>query len=138
MTADAPTLDQRRARHAWEAVERIKNAGGKMAGDYAREVKRLPVRIVTAGLGHAIAFLRAKGDPGGGDANATLLSDLADWVLDKRRDVASRRPTPSSAALIEAIVKGDATFLQVSTDEALAYLQWLGRFAEAELKPSEE
>lgn len=138
MPISAPTLDQRRARHAWDAVERIKNTDGPIGSDYAREVKRLPVRIFTAGLGHAIAFLRAKGKDGGGDANAALLCDLADWVLDKRRDGASRRPAPTTAALIEAIVKGDATFLQVSTDEALAYLQWLGRFAEAELKSAEE
>lgn len=137
MRADTATLDQRRARHAWDAVERMKVASGNIGGDYEREVKRLPVRVLTAGLGHALAFLRAKGKQDGGDANAALLSDLADWVLDKYDNPDSGRPQPSRAALIEAIVKGDATFLQVSTDEALAYLQWLGRFAEAELKATE-
>ncbi len=138
MPVGAPTLDQRRARHAWEAVERVKKNRGEFGSDYAREVKRLPVRIITAGLGHAIAFLRAKGKQDGGDANAALLCDLSDWILDKRRNAASNRCAPAPAALIEAIVQGDSTFLQVSTQEALSYLQWLGRFVEAELKVPDE
>ena len=32
----------------------------------------------------------------------------------------------------EAIIHGDSDFLRRATDEALAYLAWLNRFAEAE------
>ena len=34
--------------------------------------------------------------------------------------------------LLEQIVNGDSNFLRRATDETLAYLQWLNRFAEAE------
>jgi len=137
--AQAPTLDQRRARHAWEAVKRVASSSNPSIGeDYAREVKRLPVRIVGAGLGHAAAFLLAKRNMQGGDANEALLCDLADWVLDKRDNPESRTKRPEASALVEEITKRDGTFLQIATDEAFAYLRWLTRFAEAELKASED
>lgn len=121
--ADLQTLDQRRAAHAWEKVEAL---GEKVGGDYAREAKRLPVRALTSGLGHAIAFLRAKSKDA--DAKERLAGDLSEWVLD-RRDLPGR--PPGVGCLMEAITKGDAAFLQLATDEALAWLQWLTRFAEA-------
>ncbi len=74
MTDGHQTLDQRRAAHAWAAVEELP---GKIGGDYAREAKRLPVRMLTSGLGHALAFLRAKSKRG--DTNERLLHDLSDW-----------------------------------------------------------
>ena len=112
------TLDQRRARHAWEAVSAAEE---KHQGSYAREAKRFPVRIRTAGLGHALAFLEAKQHP-------QVVRDLDDWVLEQRKLPGA---PPGAANLTEAIVKGDASFLQLATEEALAYLQWLTRFAEA-------
>lgn len=137
--APGPTLDQRRARHAWDAVARIRNdsKARPSASSYAREAKRLPVRILTAGLGHALAFLDAKA---GRDesANTALLRDVADWVLNKRENPDSAADRPAPNALIERIVASDATFLQIATDEVLAYLQWLTRFAEAEFGANDD
>ncbi len=119
------TLEQQRARHAWEAVDRAK---GKNGEDYAREAKRLPVRIMTSGLGASLAFLDAK--------NKTEVSDdLADWLLTHRRlfDRGSSQESKTKA-LKRAIVKRDADFLRHATEEAMLYLKWLTRFAEAELK----
>ena len=139
--APGPTLDQRRARHAWDAVARIRNdpKARSSASGYAREAKRLPVRILTAGLGHALAFLCAKAGSGKTEsANTALLRDVADWVLDKRGNPDSTADRPASNALVEKIVASDATFLRVTTDEVLAYLQWLTRFAEAEFGADED
>ncbi len=139
--APGPTLDQRRARHAWDAVARIGNdpRARSSASGYRREAKRLPVRILTAGLGHALAFLCAKAGSGKEEsANTALLRDVADWVLDKRGNPDSAADRPAPNALIEKIVAGDATFLRITTDEVLAYLQWLTRFAEAEFGADED
>ena len=144
-----PTLDQRRARHAWDAVARIKAKDEKkknaqkttrasdrkddkpsFGSGYAREAKRLPIRILTAGLGHALAFLNAKANKA--EASTDLLRDVADWALVKRDGPDSTDERPAADALIEEIVRRDATFLQVAADEVLAYLHWLTRFAEAE------
>lgn len=128
MSDPARSLDQRRAAHAWEAVRSVQ---APERGAYGREVKRLPMRIGTAGLGPALAFLRAKakGDPS--HVNRRLLSDLSAWVLAERFG----RPLQAEerdAALLRAIVEGDGLLLRRATAETLAYLQWLTRFAEAE------
>lgn len=130
------TLAQRRARHAWQAVEaackKLKEAATK---DYAREAKRFPVRIMTSGLGHALSFMHAKG----GTARDRLTSDLATWLL-KERGLSGRTgqyDEYDGRMLIDEIMKHDADFLRLVTEESLLYLQWLTRFAEAEIEPDE-
>jgi CRISPR-associated protein Cmr5 len=120
-----PTLDQRRAKHAWEAVKRAKLKSGAHAKQdpkkFGGQAKKLPTRIMAAGLGQALAFLRAK------DYAPGLLAELADWVLLKRNN---RDGQPGD--LLQQVVEGDSNFLRRATDETLAYLQWLNRFVEAE------
>lgn len=126
------TLEQRRSRHAWTAVQAVKGSRGKIdAGDYLREAKRLPVRIMTSGLGHAIAFLNAKRNEASNDARNQLTGDIARWLL-KERGLGDGESTPTGTVLIHEIVSRDASFLRRATDEVLSYLQWLTRFAEAE------
>jgi len=133
------TLDQRRARHAWEAVREIvrkfppqmvngKPVADKQAKRYGGQAKKLPMRIMASGLGQALAFLKAK------NYAPDLLMDVADWVLDKRANPNSRKPRPDDKALLTALISKEATsdLLRRATDEVLAYLQWLNRFAEAE------
>ena len=120
-----PTLDQRRAKHAWNAVLRAKSGEGahKDQNDkqFGRNAKKLPVRIVASGLGQSLAFLKAKGKAPG------LVAELSDWI-------AVRIPTQTgeSRDLLERVIHGKSDFLRRATDEVLAYLQWLTRFAEAE------
>lgn len=124
-----PTLDQRRAKHAWAVVQRIvssKGKGSESAKQFGRNAKKLPTRIMTSGLGQALAFLNAK------DYSQELLEALGDWVLDKRRNPQSCEPAPAKDAMLRAIVEGGAEDLRRFTDEAMAYLVWLNRFAEAE------
>ena len=79
-----------------------------------------------SGLGQALAFVRAE------NRTPELLQQLGDWVLDKRMHPDSNREIPSDRALLEVIINGTAKTLRRATDEVLAYLQWLNRFAEAE------
>ncbi|MBI2190383.1 MAG: type III-B CRISPR module-associated protein Cmr5 [Planctomycetes bacterium] len=125
-----PTLDQRRAKHAWDAVQDAKNKAGvhlkREPKKFGGQAKKLPTRIMASGLGQALAFLYAKGYADG------LLQEIADWVLDKRASPESHEPKPQKDELIKAIIAGNSDFLRRATDETLAYLQWLNRFAEAE------
>jgi CRISPR-associated protein Cmr5 len=131
-----PTLDQRRANHAWEAIQRILkeypvrivNENGKQkqvpheqAKRYGGQAKKLPTRIMAAGLGQALAFLQAKAYAPG------LLAELTEW-MQQRIPLKQEEP----ADLLERIIKGDSDFLRRATVEVLAYLLWLNRFAEAE------
>ena len=130
------TLDQRRAMHAWEAVQAVAEAnaprnpaGARVPNDAAKKfgvhVRKMPIRIMASGLGQALAFLVAKGNAG------SLLQAIAGWVLHDRQG-ATGPANLRDDALLMAVVRGDSETLQLYTVEALAYLQWLGRFAQAE------
>jgi CRISPR-associated protein Cmr5 len=109
------TFSQRRAKHAWGVVEaQCVRSGFDEFGDQA---KKLPMRILTSGLGQSLAFLRAKGKA------PELVTALTEWMQDyqpgKPRD------------LLERITQGDSDFQRLATSECLAYLEWLVRFADA-------
>ena len=135
-----PILPQRRARHAWSAVEEAKRRlSANDRKDYAGEAKRLPARIAASGLGQAVAWLNAKHSRG----QNLLTTHLARWLLVERRLVgrAAARPNPTDIdgkALCKAIIEGDADLLRRATEEARAWLQWLARFAEAEIRTEED
>jgi CRISPR-associated protein Cmr5 len=126
-----PTLDQRRAKQAWEVVQRAKQKEGAHQKQdpkkFGGQAKKLPTRIMAAGLGQALAFLKAKGYAPG------LLAELSEWMK-QRIPPKPKEPTD----LLERIIQGDSDFLRRATDEVLAYLIWLNRFAEAEGLTDEE
>lgn len=117
------TLDQRRAAHAWKQLELLKQDRLR----FGPEAKKLPMRILSSGLGPALQFMkvRARRNDGGAKPEMRVLEALSSWLAEVRRPEA----TPD---LIQRVVHGDAAFLQYATDESLAYLEWLIRFAEAE------
>lgn len=118
-----PSTEQKRARHAFEAIQNALKLP-KEREDYSIHAKKMPVRIISAGLGQALAFILAK------DNANELLQDLSDWVINKpeKYDPSKR---PDKSLLIQTIISGDADKLRYCTHETLAYLQWLNRFAEA-------
>jgi CRISPR-associated protein Cmr5 len=127
-TKALPTLEQRRANHAWEAVANAKNkykTDLDKAKRFGGHAKKLPTRIIASGLGQALAFLKAK------DYAPDLLLALSKWVLFVR-DEKEPPGNIKDDALLLAVIKGNSDFLRRATDEVLAYLLWLNRFAEAE------
>lgn len=131
------TPDQRRARHAWDVIQKIltdyphrfenkKKVPDARAKKFGGQAKKLPTRILASGLGQALAFLYAKDDA------PNLLQALGDWILNKpeRFDLSK---APEKRTLLDKIVNQWGTDeLRRATDESLVYLQWLNRFAEAE------
>ena len=127
-TTAIATLDQRRARHAWQSIQQLLQDVRKETDrkEYAGEAKKLPIRIVNSGLGQALVFIQAKAKDK--KKNLQLLDHhLTDWTI-KHRGLPGTKPD----SLLESIIHGDSDFLRRATDEVLAYLQWLNRFAEAE------
>lgn len=117
------TLDQKRASHAWDVVQRVKSlpSNDKDREQFGVQVKKLPTRIMASGLGQALAFLAAK------KYAPSLQAALREWM-------AQRRPVPNGddGRLVVRVIHGDAEFLRYATAECLAYLQWLVKFADAE------
>ena len=137
------TLDQRRANHAWDKITSLQVISKQVipkkeprkydedAKEYAREARKLPARIMAAGLGQALAFIMAKAKKK--PKLKQLHDDLTDWVI-TRRSIPAEKPD----SLMQSIIEGDSDFLRRATDEVLAYLVWLNRFAEAEGLTEEE
>ncbi len=125
------TLEQKRADFAWR---KIKEVDAKVQEEYSSLVKKAPADIQTNGLGQTIAFWRAKGyekghpKDDGKNAHAQLLTHLTEWL--KSTD-ALDLPTDN---LVEWVSKtAQVNDYRRATVEAIAFLIWLKRFAEAEL-----
>lgn len=124
----AVVLDQERARHAWDLIQalRKKKDNGQNLNKFETQVKKFPVRVLSSGLGQALAFLKAK------EYAPDLQEDLGKWV-------AKKIPYKGAPVLLQGIIQGDSEFLRRATEEVLAYMQWVVRFAEAnDLTKAEE
>ncbi len=128
------TLDQMRAKHAWDTVEEVKDS--PKVKDFVGHAKKLPMRIRAAGLGQALAFVASKGtlgDPKDDKYNKsleTLMLRLNDWVLDQR-GLRGESKAEDPEAMLREITARDAAFLKRATMETMGWLQWVNRFAEA-------
>ncbi len=124
------TLEQKRALHAWGKIADLKKEGngvyGDKAKDYAREVKKLPMRIINSGLGNALAFLVHNPKD---EACKKIHEDLTDWVIGKQK-LQSKHPDN----LLMSLCEDNAAFYRRATDEVMEYLAILRRFAEAEIQ----
>lgn len=116
------TLQQERAANAWAAVEEVEQRYSKAKKEYGSLVRGLPALIQTDGLGQTLAFLKAKGK--GEDANhhSIAYQHLNGWVMAQ---------LGAKGDLLESLLQTDSATYRRATSEALAYLQWIKRFAEA-------
>lgn len=129
-----PSLDMLRAKHAYEAVGAVK---AEQLVDYKRAVRQMPARVLTNGIGQALAMLmrdgadQAKPD----EASKLLCCHLTRWLTDG----ATPHPFRLAAgkALIEQLIAGDQELFVWMQRETLAYLGWLKTFAEAGISAGE-
>jgi CRISPR-associated protein Cmr5 len=116
------TKEQERAAQAWKDVSGVKTK--TFEGLYGGWVKKLPALILTNGLGQALAFLLAKGKRQ--EAAKTLYDHLSKWIMAEVAQV-------QGVKLLDWLIKHDSAQYRRATTEALAFVNWLKRFAEAEL-----
>ena len=109
-----PTLEQQRARDAWERC-------ADCPKDYADRAKALPALIMNSGLMQVMAFLHEKGG-----THEMLADHLRDW-LHRRFDALPKDFTGFMKALFEA----KPPTYQAVTAEAFAWLKWLRQMAAA-------
>ena len=114
------TKDQMRAADAWRVISSIKPRGENDREEFKTQVRKMPTRILASGLGPALGFLKAK------DICKPLQDAVSQWI--------THRPADDDRGLLQSIMNEDFQFMRYATEEALAYLKWLSRFAEAELK----
>lgn len=119
-------LDQIRAKNAHDAVQRGVQGRGVQDGD---ALSGFPALIVNNGLLSTVAYAISKKDKGGYreicDAIARHLADPAISLL------AGQATMPG---LRDHLAAQDSAALRLCTAEALAYLNYLRRFAKGEAK----
>ena len=114
-------IEQERAKAAWEDVGPVKSE--KYKKEYGQLARSAAADIQVNGLGQVLAFWRAKGRP----EHKALYKDVDEWVR-------SRLGITQPGDLLQWIMQRATTDeYRRATAEALAFLTWLKRFAEAEL-----
>jgi len=121
------TQEQKRAKQAWQDVSNdVKGKG--FASEYKALAASAPADIQTNGLGQTLAFWRSKGWGKGKPQNnehTALYNHISTWVIQKMG---------VEGDLLRWITQtADSTRYRQATVEALAFLGWLKRFAQAEL-----
>ena len=115
------TLDQQRANAAWTATPE------KPSEKYVSLCSGAPVTILTNGLGPALAFFMAKAKDTDNEYQQ-LGRSLARWTL---RTGNEADDSNQAKDLMHRITTASTDEYRRLTNEALAYLNWLKRFAVA-------
>ncbi|NJF24409.1 type III-B CRISPR module-associated protein Cmr5 [Thermococcus sp. Bubb.Bath] len=137
---DLRSIEQERAKFAYEKVSDVKREDTKTQGRYRSYVKSAPVMILTNGLGQTLAFYLSKLDKneavdhssldpkneqeGDKRAYAYLYRHLGEWLAMK---------VTGGEDPLRFYMNASGTQAIVLTDEAIALLSWLKRFADAML-----
>jgi len=132
------TLEQKRARYAWDCISELKNnKDNEVKKKYRSYVKDASALIQINGLGNVLAFYRSKikrgeSDPSpDGMAYSFLYNHINGWIKEKASEINDA---------LEWITSENTSSMDVFriTMEVISLLEWLKRFAEAELPAETE
>jgi len=114
--------EQERAKKAWDLVNSVPNT---IIDSYASLVKSAPVMILTNGLGQTLAFIISKSKT---KEYTLLYKHLSVWLSN---NVVWTQNDDISDDLIERVIHEKSQGYRMATEEALAFLAWVKRFATA-------
>ena len=118
------TIAQQRARHALTQIETMKEWDD---GHLSSHIAGFPAMILMNGFGQTCAFYFSKGD------RMKLVYDaLENWLTS-----ADRPYSDAKNGLMRAITSNNAARYRLAQAEAMAYLDWLKKFAKAFLESEE-
>lgn len=124
-------LEQMRANFAWKdvsVIDKNKNINSKFKKEYRSIIMKLPTLILTNGLGQTLAFLKAKGKGDDRTPEEVIYKCLQEWLFSSL-DWGSFQ----QGEIIERVISADNYKYRLATMEALAFLNWLKRFADGVL-----
>ncbi len=115
-------IEHKRARMAWSLVNDI--PANEIDG-YASLVNSIPVMIITNGLGQTLAFLISKKK----EIKYRLIYEhLNNWLSNNIIWTQSEDVTDD---LIDRVIHENSQVYRMATEEALAFIAWVKRFATA-------
>ncbi len=142
-------MEQKRAEAALRQVEALQSEDGKFRDAYTSYAKSLPATILLSGLGQAVAMAMSKAGAGEGsggnkDAWKKLVLHLEAWLLNEAGEASPyydggfRSNDRPGLQLMKKITGLDQRAYVTAQAEALAYLQWIKKFANALLAEPEK
>jgi CRISPR-associated protein Cmr5 len=125
------TMDQQRAKFALQGVT---NAKAQLKTDQCKEyhshVSALPFMIHANGLGQAAAFYKSKAVK---NLDYELIYQLlSDWLIK------DNQPFHGRTDLLDGITNCDMQAYIAAQAEAMVFINWVKRFAEAYMREAEE
>ncbi len=94
--------------------------------NYLSYARKIPTMILSNGLGQTLAFVKAKAKDG--NAYELLYAQLTEYM--KSDSAVKIKMLPDKNELIEWVISCDSKEYRWITQELLAFLKWLKRFAE--------
>ncbi|MEO0297504.1 MAG: type III-B CRISPR module-associated protein Cmr5 [candidate division WOR-3 bacterium] len=94
--------------------------------DYRSHTRKIPQMILSNGLGQTLAFVYAKKEEG--NAYDLIYKQLTDYL--KSDSTARIRMPENQNELVEWVISLDSYHYRYVTEEVLAFLNWLKKFAE--------
>jgi CRISPR-associated protein Cmr5 len=102
--------------------------------NYRSYVKKIPTMILSNGLGQTLAFIKSKSEKG--NAYKLIYEQLTEYM---RSPYTTRMQMPEDKKeLVEWVISCDSEKYRYITQEILAFLNWLKRFAEGLIEEEEE
>lgn len=114
------TLEQQRAKDAWERVER------GVTKEYVNAAKAMPALIMNSGLLQVMAFSHQKQG-----MHEQVASDLRAWLAFRH---GGARKDPGFEPFMKSLISASSSDFQSVTVEAFAWLKWLRQLAAAAQK----
>lgn len=118
-----------------EAREKFKGEEKeKLLKEYRSYARKIPTMILTNGLGQTLAFIKAKSKgsdengEGKGEAYELLYLQITEYM--KSESVARISMPPDKGELVEWVISCSSTEYRYITQEIMAFMMWLARFAE--------
>jgi CRISPR-associated protein Cmr5 len=117
-----------------EEEKKVINFYKNLLKNYRSYVKKIPTMILSNGLGQTLAFIKAKSKKE--KAYDLIYKQLTEYM---KSDHTARIKMPQEKnELLEWVISCDSSTYRYITQEILAFLNWLKRFAEGLIEVEEE
>ena len=115
-------IEQGRANFAYEKALEAKSKLKENGKKYKAYVKKLPMLIKTNGLGASLAFVKSKESE---EAYGLIYQNLTEWLKSDEKKLINIEDD-----LVKTVISLNSAEYRAVTNEVLAFLNWLRRFAD--------
>jgi len=121
-----------------EEEKKVINFYKNLLKNYRSHVKKIPTMILSNGLGQSLAFVKAKSERG--NAYGLIYKQLTEYMKSEQTTKLppkDKKELTEKNELVEWVISRDSSTYRYITQEILAFLKWLKRFAEGLIEEEE-